>query len=97
MSIDRINGINVSNQTQAKTADVRNERTERQPARSGDQVELSEQARQIAALTSASKELPEVRADKVKAIQKSLADGTYKVDARQLAQRILEFERDLDF
>ncbi|ANM30555.1 hypothetical protein ABI59_14680 [Acidobacteria bacterium Mor1] len=97
MGIDRIDGINASNRPTENPSKVRSEPSGKQPGRPGDQVELSAEARQIATLTGAAKDLPEVRAEKVKAIQKSLADGTYKVDSRQLAQKVLEFERGLDF
>ena len=96
MSIDGINGINGPNRPDVRGNGGKTERSEAESGRPGDRVELSEQALQIANLTRASKDLPDVRADKVRAVQKALADGTYKVDARQLARQILEFERDLE-
>lgn len=33
--------------------------------------------------------LPEIREDKVRTIQKALADGTYKIDSRKVAARLI--------
>jgi flagellar biosynthesis anti-sigma factor FlgM len=35
-------------------------------------------------------QLPEIRNDKVQAIQKALTDGTYKVDSRKIAGRLID-------
>jgi negative regulator of flagellin synthesis FlgM len=59
--------------------------------RKADSVEISDAAR---ALTSASRAVaaaPDVREDRVAAIKASLADGTYSVDSRVLAQKMARF------
>ncbi|MBZ5637227.1 MAG: flagellar biosynthesis anti-sigma factor FlgM [Acidobacteriia bacterium] len=57
-----------------------------------DRVELSAEARQVAALAEASGGLPAVRQDKVDTLRRALDAGTYQVDPRRLARAILEFE-----
>ncbi len=60
-----------------------------------DRAEFSEDALRIASLAEAAARLPEVRADRVRALRDEIGDGTYRVDARSLARAILEFEDDL--
>ena len=59
---------------------------------SGDRIELSVEARRIAALSEAAAGLPEVRMEKVEPLRQALADGTYSPDPRAVARAILEFE-----
>jgi negative regulator of flagellin synthesis FlgM len=60
-----------------------------------DRADLSDAARARRALFEAATALPDVRADRVDALRRALDEGTYTVDARKLAQAILEFEDDL--
>ena len=46
----------------------------------------------MAALAEKAAGLPDVRREKIEALQRALDDGSYQVDARQLAKKILEFE-----
>jgi negative regulator of flagellin synthesis FlgM len=57
-----------------------------------DRIELSADARQVAALERLAAELPDVRAERLDALRRALADGTYRVDARQVARALLELE-----
>ena len=59
---------------------------------SGDRVELSPEARQIAGLAEAADRLPDVRQEKVQLLRREIAAGTYQVDAKTVARAILEFE-----
>jgi len=57
-----------------------------------DRVEVSDGARRLASLAEAVAKLPEVRPQLVEALRKSIAEGSYRVDSRELARAILEFE-----
>jgi negative regulator of flagellin synthesis FlgM len=59
---------------------------------SGDRIELSAEARQVAALAELASGLPAVRQDRVDTLRRALDAGTYQVDPRRLARAILEFE-----
>ncbi len=55
-----------------------------------DRVNLSGKAKEIAEAQKAAAQLPEIRTDKVEAIQKAMADGTYKVDSAKVAGRLID-------
>ena len=58
--------------------------------RQADGVSLSEEARSLAAARDTVSGSSNVREDRVAAIKAAMADGTYKVDSRALAERILK-------
>ncbi len=58
----------------------------------GDRIELSPQARQISTLSDAAAALPEIRSERVHGLRLAIADETYRIDSRQLARAILDFE-----
>ena len=55
-----------------------------------DRVDLSGKAKEIGELKNDIAHLPEIRTDKVDAIQKALSDGTYKVDSMKIAGRLID-------
>jgi len=66
------------------------------PAKDGeDTLELSVQAREMQEVRSALKDIAEVREEKVQQIKREIASGTYRADARKIAEGIIE-ERLLD-
>lgn len=54
-----------------------------------DSVKLSEEARFIAALQKRLAEAPDVRTEKVEALKRAIAQGTYRVAAADIADAIL--------
>jgi flagellar biosynthesis anti-sigma factor FlgM len=57
-----------------------------------DRVEVSAEARRIAALSAAASERQGIREGRVEELRKSIALGTHEVDPRALARAIVEFE-----
>lgn len=55
-----------------------------------DTVSLSPEAKQIQATVQRFKEFPEVREERVAAIRRQLDQGTYRIDARQIALNMLK-------
>ena len=55
-----------------------------------DKVNLSGKVKEIEELKQIIQQMPETRTDKVEALKKSIQEGTYKVDAFQVAGKILE-------
>lgn len=58
-----------------------------------DEVILSTQAQELSQLLRTAKGLPEVREDKVKELSERIAKGEYKVDSRELADRIIAYSK----
>jgi negative regulator of flagellin synthesis FlgM len=55
-----------------------------------DEVVLSTEAKEFSQMLQKLKAMPEVRQDKVQAIEGQLASGTYQVDSKAVAQKILQ-------
>ncbi|HTF99166.1 MAG TPA: flagellar biosynthesis anti-sigma factor FlgM [Nitrospirota bacterium] len=55
-----------------------------------DRIDISGQSKEIAELQAAVNQLPDIRADKVQEIKKSVEAGTYTVDASKVAESILK-------
>lgn len=55
-----------------------------------DKISLSGKAKEISELKTAIDQLPDVRTDKVDAVKHAIDTGTYNIDARKIAQKILE-------
>ena len=61
-------------------------------ARQGDRVSLSDEARLHTLARSEAAAAPEVRREKVDALKQSVADGTYTVDPRKVAEKLVASE-----
>ncbi|HLZ28264.1 MAG TPA: flagellar biosynthesis anti-sigma factor FlgM [Chloroflexota bacterium] len=57
--------------------------------RQPDAVSISDPARSLAAAHQAVVGAPDVREDRVSALKAAIADGTYTVDSRNLARKLL--------
>lgn len=58
----------------------------------GDRVSVSPQARLFTEAYTAASNAPEVRQDKVNALKERIANGTYQVDSRKIAEKLLQNE-----
>ena len=66
------------------------------PAQSGTaSVQITDSARQLAGLEQAIREVPDVDARRVEALQQSIERGQYRVDAGRIADRLLQLEGDI--
>ena len=63
----------------------------------GATVEISENARWMRQASDLAKAGPDVRADKVASIKKAVQSGTYKVDAQQIADKLVDEHLGTDF
>lgn len=63
------------------------------PVQGGDQVRLTESAKAIGAASKAA-DAP-VDTQRVERIRQSIADGTYKVDAQRVADRMIALEKQI--
>ena len=63
----------------------------------GSAGEISEEARLFQKATELVKAAPDVREDKVKAVKKRLADGSYNVSSASIAEKLVEDHVKTDF
>ncbi len=105
MSIDKVNQHVIreyttriqptSTQSVGPSGTPRIDDTAGQPARRADEIRLSMGARELQQLREAVNAAPDIREDRVAAIRRQLAEGTYEIDYRALAQKlagIINFE-----
>ena len=64
-------------------------------SKSRDMVTLTDSARQLQKLEEAVAKAPVTNAEKVQAVKDALARDTFTVDAERVADKMLQFERDL--
>jgi negative regulator of flagellin synthesis FlgM len=64
-------------------------------SQTGDHVTLTASARSLQKIEQAVAQAPVVNADKVAAVKQAVSDGTYKIDAGRVADKILQFESGL--
>ena len=61
----------------------------------GENVKLSTQAKDLKQLEQRLNSYPEMDDDRIEQIKSALADGSYKVDAEKLAQKMLEMDESI--
>lgn len=95
MSVSRIPDGNAQTvqQTYLRKEQVRAE-SERQAnggavSSPSERVDLSNAAKNIQQLKDALSHLPDIRDEKIQAVQKALKDGTYEVSADQIAEKMV--------
>ena len=86
MRIDAYNAVNQIYQTTAKVKKVDAEKK----VQKDDKLEISQAGKDINVAKKAIKESPDVREDKIEAIKKQMAEGTYSVSTEALADKILD-------
>ncbi|MDO6442182.1 MULTISPECIES: flagellar biosynthesis anti-sigma factor FlgM [unclassified Marinobacter] len=61
----------------------------------GENVNLSSQARNLKQLEQKLGDYPEMDDERIEEIRAALADGTYKIDAEKLAQKMLDMDKSI--
>lgn len=61
----------------------------------GENVSLSSQAKNLKQLEQSLDSYPEVDDDRIEQIKSALADGSYKIDAEKLAQKMLDMDNSI--
>ena len=85
--------VSLSSVVQTEVREEREDlRTENTAKADGDSVKLSQQARLLMEASREAQSAPDVRQDKVEALRRQIADGTYQVDSRLLAENLIREE-----
>ncbi|TRX73269.1 flagellar biosynthesis anti-sigma factor FlgM [Pseudomonas mangiferae] len=80
---EAVSGQSASAQAQAQPAEK---------AKSGETVQLSSEAQQLQKITDKLRDLPAVDKERVEKLKQSIADGSYQVDSRKIASKMLALE-----
>lgn len=106
MSVD-FNGIgsgqvNTQNTASDRTSGARNPQSQsgdqakaRTPDASGENVNLSSQAKDLKQLEQKLGNFPETDDERIEQIRSALESGSYKIDAEKLAQKMLELDESI--
>lgn len=94
-SIDSRSGADKSGKTAPKGEQATPASRPEQTPVKGEQVNLSDQSKELKKLEQSLSEMPEIDDAKVDQIRKSLADGSYKIDANALAQKMLDMDQSI--
>lgn len=62
-----------------------------------DSVTLTEQAQSFSEIHKKAKNSPEISQEKIESIKKAIIDGTYEIDSVAIANKMVDFEQELDF
>lgn len=68
--------------------------TDAPATKSGDSVKLSDQAQSLRQIEKDVANLPEVNSERVAAIKQQLEEGSYQINSRSVAEKLLGFEQD---
>ena len=90
MKIDRLGVVNID---RLYKNNVKNNIEQKEVAKKGDRIEISEDAKRI---RSISEDINEYMNKDIEAIKKSINNGTYKVDSKELAKSMKDFMKGSD-
>ena len=90
MKIDRLGVVNID---RLYKNNVKNNIEQKEGAKKGDRIEISEDAKRI---RSISEDTNEYMNKDIEAIKKAINNGTYKVDSNELAKSMKDFMKGSD-
>ena len=90
MKIDRLGVVNID---RLYKNNVKNNIEQKEVAKKGDRIEISEDAKRI---RSISEDTNEYMNKDIEAIKKAINNGTYKVDSKELAKSMKDFMKGSD-
>lgn len=86
----KIGSVPRASQTNPYAEVARKNQVSRASFHGADKVEFSQNARQFKTLLQEANNTPDVRMDRVEALRAQIGAGTYKVDSRAVAEKLIE-------
>ncbi len=81
--------LKVSKKIDSKESSISKKGKTSTPAASAEKVEVSSRAQEAAKINEIIKASPDIRAEKIEKIKGEIANGTYSVDGKKIAEKIL--------
>lgn len=86
--ISALNGVQQAEESRVRSEAKARQTKESAPVETRDSVEIA--GNEVARFSSSLIDIPDVRSDKIDALQKEISEGTYKVPSEKLANIILD-------
>jgi negative regulator of flagellin synthesis FlgM len=89
MDVSKTRGIKGTELSKTETVTKQVIKSEKLASESNDAVTLSGEGQEVARLAAKAQSLPDVRSEKVTAVQNAIESGTYKIEGKKVAEKLL--------